>query len=486
MKVYSLFIRMIFLYRLLRWSESWHGYKDPSNNTQNHSGNASTEPFSQSFIKRLSLWPNLMSQYDISEGKTLYGAKEVLDMIWTHQNPKNCSQALFLVAENWPNGFGSRVHIAAAGLAIAMQLNRVFLYAPFTDDRRLNTSIPFCREQNATGMDCYFHPISKCTVEDAKVSLQTRRLYATEEDTRRRLQYYKKHFRLSDQPQTSTLVQLLTRKYNTEAGLYSSLEQATASHKSLYLTFTSTGTSNLYAKYFHVLHGHLIPDCVLAVLQDSPVRLDLSVYYWRAIAATYILRPNAHSLKYLEKFDTLPLRSERDTRRCVAMHVRHGDKTRTEMKKVKLVDYLYTAENMWKAGLIPVDSSHYQSKDLNTNTLMKKEKRIIFISSETHENLVAAAAYGKENGWTVYNRDIIWPNEHDTSNNLEYFSYLLNLMYGLRCEAWVCTLHSNTCRVIDELRVTVGAKANRHFADLSVETCHQPPCIGKGLMNWGS
>jgi hypothetical protein len=62
-------------------------------------------------------------------------------------------------------------------------------------------------------------------------------------------------------------------------------------------------------------------------------------------------------------------------------------------------------------------------------------------------------------------------------DKLEYISMLLNLYYSLRSEAYVCTLKSNSCRIIDEMRATVGAKANRFFADLSIETCSKPPCI---------
>ena len=63
-------------------------------------------------------------------------------------------------------------------------------------------------------------------------------------------------------------------------------------------------------------------------------------------------------------------------------------------------------------------------------------------------------------------------------HDLEYLSMLLNLEFAIRCEAWVCTIASNSCRVMDELRATLGGKANRYFADLSKETCRRPPCIG--------
>ena len=60
---------------------------------------------------------------------------------------------------------------------------------------------------------------------------------------------------------------------------------------------------------------------------------------------------------------------------------------------------------------------------------------------------------------------------------------LLNLQYSLKCETWVCTLASNSCRVMDELRATVGGKANRIYADISIETCDDPPCYGNNIKN---
>ena len=39
---------------------------------------------------------------------------------------------------------------------------------------------------------------------------------------------------------------------------------------------------------------------------------------------------------------------------------------------------------------------------------------------------------------------------------LEYTSMLLNLEYALKCDAFVGTLASNWCRLVDELRATVG------------------------------
>ena len=73
---------------------------------------------------------------------------------------------------------------------------------------------------------------------------------------------------------------------------------------------------------------------------------------------------------------------------------------------------------------------------------------------------------------------------HPTPPHPQYISILLNLEYSLKCDAWVCTLASNSCRLIDELRATVGGKANYVFADLSKESCDQPPCYDGEHVVW--
>lgn len=73
------------------------------------------------------------------------------------------------------------------------------------------------------------------------------------------------------------------------------------------------------------------------------------------------------------------------------------------------------------------------------------------------------------------------PKDH---HELEYLSYLLNLQLALRAHAFVCTMASNTCRLIDEMRATSGSKASAFYADLSAETCDHPPCIGTGIKDF--
>ena len=58
----------------------------------------------------------------------------------------------------------------------------------------------------------------------------------------------------------------------------------------------------------------------------------------------------------------------------------------------------------------------------------------------------------------------------------EFASMIINLADFMKCDVFVCTLMSNYCRLLDELRSTVGRKPGALFGDLSKETCSSPPC----------
>ena len=76
------------------------------------------------------LWPGLMTEFDHEHGESMYGFREAMEAIWRNQHPADCSKARFLVAEGWPQGFGSEVHVIGVGLAVALKTNRVFIMNP--------------------------------------------------------------------------------------------------------------------------------------------------------------------------------------------------------------------------------------------------------------------------------------------------------------------------------------------------------------------
>lgn len=87
------------------------------------------------------------------------------------------------------------------------------------------------------------------------------------------------------------------------------------------------------------------------------------------------------------------------------------------------------------------------------------------------------------------NNEVHWPRDLEkklpANHEYEYFSYILHLSEILSCDAVICTIPSNFCRIIDELRTTVGGSANGFNADVSTETCQRVPCIRNfGLANY--
>eukprot|EP01041_Mallomonas_annulata_P005082 gene5082-10171_t len=153
----------------------------------------------------------------------------------------------------------------------------------------------------------------------------------------------------------------------------------------------------------------------------NPMRRDALNYWWRAISATYLMRPNIATLQWLEQHRTLPLA--------------HNETS--EDPSVLKEAQLWAEKTGWKLVYTTIfDRNKSQAK---LNRFVKK---------------------GLEE---------------------EYLAMILNLEYSLRCDAWVCTLASNFCRIIDELRTTIIGKAHRPFIDLSIETCSKPPCVNDFL-----
>ena len=187
------------------------------------------------------------------------------------------------------------------------------------------------------------------------------------------------------------------------------------------------------------------------------------------MTASYLLRPNQVTLQALDKYRTFPISTKKwveDDQRCIAIYVRHGDKAR-EMKLVPFSEYVTVADYMWKHKLVQ-----------NNNNQQDKNKLHIFFGTETASVLNEAIQWSKTANMSLYHTNLYdLAPRHSSQHKLAYISMLLNLEYSLKCDAWVCTTMSNWCRVIDELRATVGGKANYQYADLSRESYSQALCI---------
>lgn len=91
-----------------------------------------------------------------------------MEVIWRNQNPPDCKTAKYIIAEGWPQGFGSEIHIYGLALGVAIDTGRVFVQHGGWAWRYRNS---MCRQLQKKSLECYYLPFSKCTVVDAIQSM---------------------------------------------------------------------------------------------------------------------------------------------------------------------------------------------------------------------------------------------------------------------------------------------------------------------------
>lgn len=111
------------------------------------------------------------------------------------------------------------------------------------------------------------------------------------------------------------LVSLLTRAaFQDESGLEQMIKSLDSMQGINLVQTTGGGPYDLH---------QYIPHQMRPLIDCSPMREHADHYWWRAVSATYITRPNRATLAVLAAHTTLPVLDYKDT---VAMFVRHGDK----------------------------------------------------------------------------------------------------------------------------------------------------------------
>ena len=125
------------------------------------------------------------------------------------------------------------------------------------------------------------------------------------------------------------------------------------------------------------------------------------------MSASFYVRPNAATLKALEKHRTLPIKynnqenanasralsiPDENNGQCISIYVRHGDKA-SEMELVPFQRYADAVEVVMTQFLNKSDPSIPGTKG----------KPAIFIGSESNALISEAVAWGKEKGYQVSN-----------------------------------------------------------------------------------
>lgn len=480
------------------------------------------------------LWPGLILGPDQDTGEMLFGFLDAMEAIWQNQNPPDCSTANYFIAESWYQGFGSEVHVLGVGLAIAVATNRVFLQDP-KDFRDWRIKVPHCEKQNKKNSECYYQPWSKCTIEDAYKALakkvnRTEHLdtpslgmsWSNDEDQQllalylkygkegqwdkvaegmqgrsevECLQRWKRHVKnryvmeehermmRSNDPlrhEQMNKLQMNMRSVKDIPSKYGVLRFKRLFSDNLKKTNTLDG-SQIFDLSEHkddqvmilgidpmLIERNFVPAKFHQLLKCSPVKKKYWRFWWRSIASAYFIRPNEVTLQAIAQYrDKMIHNSEGH---CISSYIRHGDKS-SEMKLVAFQRYQETAEYIWK--------QKYMFEDLGDVSKQQdysaRYEQIFYFGTETEQIAKQALQWSKSTTariiTTSLTDSVIQGRLKGQIHELEYLSYLVNLENILKCRISICTYLSNFCRVVDELRVTVGGKANRYLAEVNEEIC---------------
>ena len=465
----------------------------------------SSEPLFPDEFAQWNLWSNkVMSSYDAGHGESMFGLRQVMAAIWKNQNPPDCSTAKYLISTGFNSGFGSEFHVESTGLAVAMNMGRVYIQNP----KRQHTlnhwqfENDFCLDQGKPGMECYFQPWSNCTHFDAIAGLDGK---------------------------SKTILTYNIREI-WESGRLEFPER----------TLRLTLTADLAVR-------DIIPNEFTKLLECSVFARDKLRYWWRAAAVAFFLRPNAATAALISQHRTdASQRFDQEQELCISVYVRRGDKHKemriiedeteffeaarliwdhliaegatTDEEEMRMTEWSETVRSdtgsagkdaagaagaAVTAGATSAgteerggaSTAEVLSSDRSSNKI--RQSPIMYLGTEDPDVLDSALAWGKRNGWRVLYTSLFDRRSVDTWRNateqqrlknhhafvhhpLEYFSMVLNLDAHIRCSGFVCTEKSNFCRVIDELRATVAGKANREYYTLNPCAANKgetPPCV---------
>ena len=337
-----------------------------------------------------------------SLGTQLPFTSQVQSLLWKHQHPSDCEASAFLVYSAGSGlGIGAKLDFLAAALGRALDQGRVLILD--YGDEWVEGS--FC--QGLPTMDtCFFEPISSCSL---------RHVYGQT---------------FVSNPEIHRNATAIQEAHHQLSSLRIHFEQ---SH-----TFTNN-----------------VPLQLGSILSRAAIQLDAFVggvradcYWWRAQGVSYVARPNRRTLQELVNVrqQSFGQQIERGT---VSIHVRHGDKHKDNVPPVP--DHVYRAV---AEDLIESSSGVLQPK--------------FFLSTEDPDTVeYFRRTAGKSVQYVRLQR-----NNHDGGSPMnvpdaskEMILALLNLDLALECDAWVCTLSSMWCTLIDRLRATVRCKASGYYRD---------------------
>ena len=416
--------------------------------------NWSKKPISLEAMNKFKLWPDLISKFDFMHGETMFGLEEALEIIYKHQHPPDCSKAKFLISGMYESGFGSELHVIGVGLATAMNLNRVYIMNPYRKMDSANAwqvDVPFCKKQGNgyLNLDCYYEPWSNCTIHDALG--------------------------------TQSIQQLRANNLHPDGGTREIYNNYFRNHSAKTM-IVELGPGFDWDLPKSVPGLNMLMNC-------GPFTNEKIKYWWRAVTVSYLMRinePTKHLIQHFKTNESSSMYFDKEKEQCISVYARRGDKD-LEMQILKNDTIFFeTAKKLWD--------------NLEPRLNPSQEKPIMFVASEDASFVDNAIIWGKLNNWKILYTDLFdrrlvlaglnsteraeWYRTHHVHHHhLEYFSMILNIDSHIQCSAYICSMPSNFCRLIDELKATVAAKANTPLADFHDGTgipCYTGQCTSVG------
>lgn len=335
-----------------------------------------------------------------SKGSSLVGTAFAQRTIWEHQFPHDCKAVNYILWEPTWHGIGSNYHLMGGALAYALALKRVLLLMNDRDHPYYDAS--YCGENEPSYHNCYFEPISNCTLEDAMS------------------------------------VQVVESAHFEQLRSVASLEDDLANEKVVKIVRIPQPP-------------HTYPPQFKAFLETSSVDPKKFYYWWRAQSVAFLLRPNSRTLIELNERSEMayPQKIEEGTISC---HIRHGDK-HLEYPLLDEAAYVKALEEV-----ILLDNGKNELKR-QVFLLTDDPKAVHRLHMLKSWNVTSANVPRSDKHKIPAERA-----RHFGKANELLFS-LVDLDLALQCDAWVGTMTSNWSRLIDELRSTVRCKAHRLYWD---------------------
>eukprot|EP00933_Yihiella_yeosuensis_P015469 TRINITY_DN13480_c0_g1_i1.p1 TRINITY_DN13480_c0_g1~~TRINITY_DN13480_c0_g1_i1.p1 ORF type:complete len:464 (-),score=91.78 TRINITY_DN13480_c0_g1_i1:145-1356(-) len=356
-------------------------------------------------------WP---SKVRASKGASIYGTGWAQRRLREHQFPASCEDKSFVEGGMHRAGMGSNIHIAAAVMAFALNKGMIYVWPeddihnPWTAgiDKRSYAECPGGRKSRT--FECYLKPVSSC-------------------------------------------------KSNGKGPRFTGVKK-------------ERGKQNLRGT-------DVVPNMFKELLRCSGYPKDYWIKWWRAQVTAFIVRLNPDTRQELDAFRQAVLVGEVQEG-MIGTHVRHGDKY-YEATEYPFEDYVRVFD--WIGGKhsqaqslekrCPGSATHLQPFHEQLPLLRSSPR--LYIGTDDPKVLEAATSPGFP--WKVTFMNVTRIVKRMPLMNLRaklgakqaVMESLLNLQLLMESDAFVCTWTSNWCRLVDEMRLTVGMKADHMSLEIN-------------------